>query len=113
MNDIRKGLKPDRFEPIIKKLGENNDTVRLRLLVEHFICDYEDIIYKNLSKSDYSYSKIIDTLNELRAQTQELLDEDWSENDKSMNNAIIKKIETKESMKNRLLKLGGIKARVF
>jgi len=113
MDSIRKGIKPDRFEPTVIKLENNNDNIKLRLLVEYFLSEYEEIIHKNLFKSDFAFSKIITTLNQLRTQTQELLKEDWSRDDSSMNNAIIKKIETKESMKNRLLKLGNIKARRF
>lgn len=99
------------FEPIIKKLEENNDSLKLRLLTENFICDYEDIIHRNIYKSNFAFSKVIDTLQRLRVQTQELLNENWASEDASSNSEILKKIETVTSRMDSLIKAGGIKCR--
>jgi len=68
-----------KLKPIIKRIEKRSDWRELKLLFEHFQCEYVNLLFKNLhlcgEKSRFKFGPSIDCLNELRYLTQDFLEE--------------------------------------
>jgi len=68
-----------KITPIIKRIEKRSDWRELKLLFEHFQCEYVNILCKNMNlcgeDARFKFGPTIDALNELRYCTQEFIDE--------------------------------------